>query len=244
MDGDVSGRSGGSSYSSRSRRGGNLSWSSKEAEGEIYKRSEQPNAKGIQQWRCIKHSEGCKMVIDTNRADLCVGKSKTRHSHCTLNVAHVINYHRNVGKWTLIRLLQRILSIWSYRLCCRIAKMTCFHKLGEDFTNLFDMLKSIAYVPIDDVSSAYDAVMTQCARNSDKTEKWDRDLMFLQVRQISKDFRERSFSSNRHGLFIKLSGPQDARLVFERFHGRKFYGVIAVASYISENEYFASRRIF
>uniref|UniRef100_A0A915D3H2 FLYWCH-type domain-containing protein n=1 Tax=Ditylenchus dipsaci TaxID=166011 RepID=A0A915D3H2_9BILA len=42
--------------------------------------------KGIQQWRCIMHSEGCKMVIDTNRADLCVGKSKTRHSHCTAKV--------------------------------------------------------------------------------------------------------------------------------------------------------------
>uniref|UniRef100_A0A915DNT6 Uncharacterized protein n=2 Tax=Ditylenchus dipsaci TaxID=166011 RepID=A0A915DNT6_9BILA len=99
MDGDVSGRSGGSSYSSRSRRGGNLSWSSKEAEGD----------------------------------------SQPTHSN---------------------------------RAYSKIAKMTCFHKLGEDFTNLFDMLKSIAYVPIDDVSSAYDAVMTQCARNSDKTEKF------------------------------------------------------------------------
>uniref|UniRef100_A0A915DME4 RRM domain-containing protein n=1 Tax=Ditylenchus dipsaci TaxID=166011 RepID=A0A915DME4_9BILA len=69
-----------------------------------------------------------------------------------------------------------------------------------------------------------------CNKFIDLSRRWDRDLMFC--------------NSNRHGLFIKLSGPQDARLVFERFHGRKFYGVIAVASYISENEYFASRRIF
>uniref|UniRef100_A0A915DPE6 RRM domain-containing protein n=1 Tax=Ditylenchus dipsaci TaxID=166011 RepID=A0A915DPE6_9BILA len=73
---------------------------------------------------------------------------------------------------------------------------------------------------------------------------WDRDLMFLQARQILKDFTDTSISSNRHGLFIKLSGPQEARLVLERFHGRKFDDVIAVASYISENEFVASRRIF
>uniref|UniRef100_A0A915D564 Uncharacterized protein n=1 Tax=Ditylenchus dipsaci TaxID=166011 RepID=A0A915D564_9BILA len=73
---------------------------------------------------------------------------------------------------------------------------------------------------------------------------WDRDLMFLQARQILKDFGDRSISSNQRGLFIKLSGPQDARLVFERFHGKKFYDVIAVASYISENEFVATIRYF
>uniref|UniRef100_A0A915DQ40 FLYWCH-type domain-containing protein n=1 Tax=Ditylenchus dipsaci TaxID=166011 RepID=A0A915DQ40_9BILA len=111
-------------------------------EGEIYKRSEQPNAEGIQQWRCMKHSEGCKMVIDTNRADLCVGKSKTRHSHCTAKVDLDI---RAINARVPILATQN-----------QAAPRQIYS----------------TYVPINDVSSAYDAVMTQCARNSDGTEKF------------------------------------------------------------------------
>uniref|UniRef100_A0A915D153 Uncharacterized protein n=1 Tax=Ditylenchus dipsaci TaxID=166011 RepID=A0A915D153_9BILA len=67
MDGDVSGRSEKQKVTvnppipielipSRKRmKNGDISFLAI-FEGEIYKRSEQPNAEGIQQWRCIKHS--------------------------------------------------------------------------------------------------------------------------------------------------------------------------------------------
>uniref|UniRef100_A0A915CNQ8 FLYWCH-type domain-containing protein n=1 Tax=Ditylenchus dipsaci TaxID=166011 RepID=A0A915CNQ8_9BILA len=55
-------------------------------EGEVFQRYSRADAAGIQKWRCIKHSEGCKKVIATNQANMCIRKNVADHSHCTAKV--------------------------------------------------------------------------------------------------------------------------------------------------------------
>uniref|UniRef100_A0A915DWT9 FLYWCH-type domain-containing protein n=1 Tax=Ditylenchus dipsaci TaxID=166011 RepID=A0A915DWT9_9BILA len=53
---------------------------------EVFKRSGRADRSGRQQWRCVKNSEGCKIVIMTNQANMCIAKSDGDHSHCTAKV--------------------------------------------------------------------------------------------------------------------------------------------------------------
>uniref|UniRef100_A0A915EF68 FLYWCH-type domain-containing protein n=1 Tax=Ditylenchus dipsaci TaxID=166011 RepID=A0A915EF68_9BILA len=55
-------------------------------EGEVFKRSGRADQNGRQQWRCVKNSEGCKIVIMTNQANICIEKSEGDHSHGTAKV--------------------------------------------------------------------------------------------------------------------------------------------------------------
>jgi len=51
--------------------------------------------------------------------------------------------------------------------------LTKLYKEGTDFSVLFDMLKSLVYVPVEDLRKAFDAIITLCARNPDGTSKFE-----------------------------------------------------------------------
>uniref|UniRef100_A0A915ETW7 MULE transposase domain-containing protein n=1 Tax=Ditylenchus dipsaci TaxID=166011 RepID=A0A915ETW7_9BILA len=57
----------------------------------------------------------------------------------------------------------------------RVQKLSLTRKYKEEgaFTAVFDMLKSLAYIPTTNIHAAFDAVMLRYARNADGTDKFE-----------------------------------------------------------------------